>query len=231
MPTQSLKILIVDDEPSTRVLLATILEQLGHEVRSAQDGFSALARIRESVPEVLLSDLNMPGMSGFELLSVVRRRLPAIYVIATSGAYAGPAVPHGIAADAFYEKATSLLTLLNLVKAEELGESPRHREEGADMTVWIPAGLAAAGVAQGILTCPECLRAFPQAFLNSKSATTLVHETGCAYCGVTIHYAVVQALDPGTSQPYEAKTVAVLAAFVTPEEMRDASAGPMDLCA
>jgi DNA-binding NarL/FixJ family response regulator len=59
----------------------------------------------------------MPGMSGFELLSVVRRVHPTIHVVATSGAFAGRSVPTGIAADAFYEKATSLSFLLEIIKA------------------------------------------------------------------------------------------------------------------
>ena len=53
----------------------------------AEDGFSALAEIRKEVPDILLSDLNMPRMSGFELLSVVRRRFPSIRTIAMSGAF------------------------------------------------------------------------------------------------------------------------------------------------
>ena len=59
-------------------------------MRSAEDGFSALEEIRRLTPDVLLSDLNMPHMSGFELLSVVRRRFPAIYAIAMSGAFSWP---------------------------------------------------------------------------------------------------------------------------------------------
>lgn len=87
MQTLKAKMLIVEDEPTTRTLLTQIFTGLGHPVRAAEDGFSALEQIREDVPDILLSDLNMPRMSGFELLSVVRRRIPNIYVIATSGAF------------------------------------------------------------------------------------------------------------------------------------------------
>ena len=111
------KLLLVDDEPSIRRVLSAVLTQMGHEVRSAEDGFAALKEMHEWMPDILLSDLNMPGMSGFELLSVVRRRLPGIYVIATSGAYSGETVPHGIAADSFYEKATGMHSLLRLLDA------------------------------------------------------------------------------------------------------------------
>src|ERR1700722_15768245 len=112
-----INLLIVDDEPATRKLLSVIFGKMGHSVRTAKDGFTALQEIREAMPDVLLSDLHMPGMSGFELLSVVRRRLPGIYVIATSGAYSGDGVPFGIAADAFYEKATEFKSLIDLMDA------------------------------------------------------------------------------------------------------------------
>jgi len=80
MPNAKHKLLLVDDEPDIRMVLSAILTELGHEVRSAEDGFAALDAIHDWMPDILLSDLNMPGMSGFELLSIVRRRLPDIYV-------------------------------------------------------------------------------------------------------------------------------------------------------
>ena len=82
MPTEKANLLIVEDEPSTRESLSGILSEFGNRVRSAEDGFSALVEIQNNSPDIILSDLNMPGMSGFELLSVVRRRFPAIRVIA-----------------------------------------------------------------------------------------------------------------------------------------------------
>ena len=82
MPPEKAKLLIVDDDPQMRTLLSVILAESGYRVRSAEDGFSALAEIRKEIPDIILSDLNMPGMSGFELLSVVRRRFPAIRVVA-----------------------------------------------------------------------------------------------------------------------------------------------------
>ena len=54
------KLLIVDDDPLIRALLSEVLIEIGFSVRSARDGFSALAEIREEIPDILLSDLNMP---------------------------------------------------------------------------------------------------------------------------------------------------------------------------
>jgi CheY-like chemotaxis protein len=214
------KLLIVDDEAATRTLLSQIFGQMGHSVRTAHDGFSALERIRESAPDVLLSDLNMPGMSGFELLSVVRRRFPGIYVIATSGAYAGEDVPYGIAADAFYEKATSFRSLLSLMENVSSLERLSRRDSNAPAPVWVSLTddnpLCDAFV---MICCPECMRAFSHAVSDSR---LFIHETGCDYCQTKIRYAVVQPLDPITSQPYHPKLVEGLAPAVPPELLRQA---------
>lgn len=98
-------ILVVDDDPLLVNVISEIFKEFGLVVRTASDGFAALAAIRDRVPDILISDLNMPRMSGFELLSIVQRRFPAIAVIAMSGAYSGVAVPQGVAADAFMPKA------------------------------------------------------------------------------------------------------------------------------
>ena len=66
MPNTSGTLLIVDDDSSIRELLSQVLSEIGYSVRTAENGFSALREIRNEVPELLLSDLNMPGMSGFE---------------------------------------------------------------------------------------------------------------------------------------------------------------------
>ena len=115
MPKHNFTVLVVDDEPLVRNSMSYLLSGLGCSVRCAEDGFAALARIRESKPDILLSDLNMPRMSGFELLDVVRRSHPGIYVIATSGSFSGTEIPEGVTADAFYQKATSLSLLFQIM--------------------------------------------------------------------------------------------------------------------
>src|ERR1017187_3892961 len=111
MPTRRNNLLVVEDDSQLRVLLAAILAQSGYKVRMAEDGFAALAQMRVEMPDLILSDLYMLGMSGFELLSVVRRRFPDVPVIAMSSAFSGGGVPAGVAADVFYQKATGVVTL------------------------------------------------------------------------------------------------------------------------
>jgi CheY-like chemotaxis protein len=117
VPDTKERVLIVDDEPSIRVSMSLVLTELGYQVRSAEDGLSALGEIRQEIPEILLSDLNMPGMSGWELLMEVRRLFPAIKVVAMSGAFCGHEVPSGALADAFYQKGSSVGALLQILRA------------------------------------------------------------------------------------------------------------------
>ena len=105
MPSELNDTLLVDDNSTLLMVLSEIFKEHGYVVRTASDGFEALAMIRDRVPDILISDLYMPRMSGFELLSVVRRRFPTVAVIAMSGAYSAATVSPGIAADGFYAKA------------------------------------------------------------------------------------------------------------------------------
>src|SRR5579864_928536 len=98
------RILVVDDDPGIRQALELLLSCEGYEVSHAEDGLGALREMKKALPDVLVSDLNMPKMSGFELLSVVRRRFPQVSVVASSGAFQGESVPGGVIADAFYSK-------------------------------------------------------------------------------------------------------------------------------
>ena len=70
------RVLVADDEPSSRSGLQTLLRQEGFDVTVAEDGYKALARLEETAPDVLLTDLKMPGLDGIELLEQGTRALP-----------------------------------------------------------------------------------------------------------------------------------------------------------
>ena len=115
MTDPRLRVLIVDDDALLRASLLHVLTHAGYTARCAENGFAALSEIGHEIPDILLSDLNMPGLSGFELLSVVRQHFPSIRVIAMSGAYFGVEIPPGVFADAFYEKASGIGSLMQKV--------------------------------------------------------------------------------------------------------------------
>lgn len=97
-------ILLVDDDLAMRDVMAMLLDEEGYDVSTAINGFDALTQLKLATRDLILSDLNMPQMSGFELLSVVRCRFPSIPVIAMSGAYADGSFPQQVMADAFFAK-------------------------------------------------------------------------------------------------------------------------------
>lgn len=66
------KVLIADDNPNSRQLVRDILESVGYEPLLAVDGPEALRMTRESRPDLLILDVNMPGMSGFEVCSILK---------------------------------------------------------------------------------------------------------------------------------------------------------------
>lgn len=175
------RILVVDDEPAILETSATILKKKGYEVRTAIDGFTALAALRRSLPDVIISDLRMPNMSGFELLSVVRRRFPHIPVIAISGEFNSTA-PTGLIADAFLKKGDYTPEELFRKIAELLERIPRPHIATPDKApVWIPRNEAGYFV----VTCTDCLRSFS---IPDEHSGTEIRETKCVFCDTKVCY-------------------------------------------
>jgi two-component system, OmpR family, phosphate regulon response regulator PhoB len=74
-------ILVVDDEETFMLVVTTLLEQDGHRVVPAPDGDTALAAIEDHTPDLIVLDLELPGMSGLELLSRLRPRVDVPIVV------------------------------------------------------------------------------------------------------------------------------------------------------
>ena len=180
------KILIVDDNPGMLKVCSAILTNGGYEVATAEDGFSALLYLAKILPDLILCDLNLPRMSGFELLAAVRRRFPQVRVLAMSGAYAGTDVPGGVLADAFYSKGQSPAQFLETVASLLLTVAPsRHRRELA--AVWIPLNSTGLdGKQYVVITCPDCFRTFPLTVVAAPSHEVLT--TSCFFCSCEVGY-------------------------------------------
>jgi two-component system, chemotaxis family, response regulator PixH len=69
-------ILVVDDEPHVSLILKQFLERTGYSVNTALNGEQALARIAEKMPDVLITDVQMPKMGGLELCETIATRYP-----------------------------------------------------------------------------------------------------------------------------------------------------------
>lgn len=79
------KILIVDDDPGILVLLRALLEREGHSVCEARDGRTALEIYRAAPPDLLVTDIVLPGKEGLDLILELERIHPGIKVLAISG--------------------------------------------------------------------------------------------------------------------------------------------------
>jgi two-component system response regulator HydG len=80
------RVLVVDDEAAARVALKSLLEMQGYAVDQAQDGAAALDRLVELPPDVIVTDLDMPGMSGMQLLAELRARGQDVPVVVVTSA-------------------------------------------------------------------------------------------------------------------------------------------------
>ena len=79
------RILVVDDEANARTALAELLRDEGYAVETAADGFKALGKLEDFAPDLVLTDLKMPGMDGIQLLGKIRESdadLPVIVMTA-----------------------------------------------------------------------------------------------------------------------------------------------------
>jgi DNA-binding NtrC family response regulator len=77
----AVSILIVDDEEMMRSLLEKILGREGYKIKTAEDGVAALDVLRTEKIDIIISDMKMPRMNGFELLKIVKKEHPRIGVI------------------------------------------------------------------------------------------------------------------------------------------------------
>jgi CheY-like chemotaxis protein len=94
------KILIVEDNPDTRDLLALLLTKQGYTVQTASDGKEGLKLIQADRPDLVITDINMPHISGVELINLARRlpecaTLPIIVMTAYGSGKASDALSAG----------------------------------------------------------------------------------------------------------------------------------------
>ncbi|QLE54489.1 hybrid sensor histidine kinase/response regulator [Nostoc sp. TCL26-01] len=139
--SRSDKILVVDDSPDNVFLIKTILEEEGYTVSTAENGISALAELQASPCDLVLLDLMMPGMDGYEVTRRVRgeMKLPQYIPILLITAHDAPNVAQGLdlGADDFIRKPVTVDELLARVRSllrlkhsmDERDEIARQRED------------------------------------------------------------------------------------------------------
>jgi CheY-like chemotaxis protein len=181
---------LVDDEPLIRKLISGNLVAAGYVVQTAADGLDALGKLRAGLPDLIISDLNMPRMEGFEFLAVVRKRFPQIPVIVISGVDADE-LPAGVANDAFYHKngfgfQQLLETISDLTGKPPPRTAPPLVDNEPVQVRWHESG-------SYIIGCGDCLREFniPRIF-HIEGAEKW---TSCVHCGKFVHFLVAEHSD------------------------------------
>ena len=134
------RILVVDDSPDNLFLVQTILEEEGYHITLAEDGRTALNYIEQSSPDLVLLDVMMPGMDGYEVTQRIRKnqQLPFIPILLIT-AYDQPSVVQGLdtGADDFIRKPVEVDELLARVRSllrlkhsvDERDQIARQRED------------------------------------------------------------------------------------------------------
>ncbi|HUM02868.1 MAG TPA: response regulator transcription factor [Thermoanaerobaculia bacterium] len=113
------RILVVDDDPAIRRGLSAELQAAGYEVVGAADGDEGLRRFEAEAPDLVLTDLAMPGSDGYELIAAVRKRAKTpIVVLSVRGVEADKVRALDLGADDYVTKPFSVHELLARVRAQ-----------------------------------------------------------------------------------------------------------------
>jgi DNA-binding response OmpR family regulator len=124
-------------------------------------------------------------MSGFELLSVVRRRFPQIPTIAISGEFQPPVEPLGVLADAFFVKPFRFEDLLAKISEFLRAGPPRAAVKQDRAPVWVPRNGE-----YYVITCTDCLRSFSIPAEKSVRVLRELRTLECMFCDAQVQFIV-----------------------------------------
>lgn len=79
-----IRILLVEDTPANMYVLQRVFRNEGFDVVEATDGKEAIRKAEKEKPDVVLMDMRLPDMSGYEAVAILRQRLPALPIIAVT---------------------------------------------------------------------------------------------------------------------------------------------------
>jgi CheY-like chemotaxis protein len=196
-PQRSVRILLVDDQPACLATLGAVLTCNSYVVDTAVDGLDALMKLKRSLPDLIVSDLRMPRMSGFELLAAVRQRFPHIVSIAITGEAPSNSLS-GSLTDLFLEKGA--YTPAELLRSIEdlLRRSPlRPRLPRLEIA---PVCLPRDSMGAYGFPCSHCRRYFRWSDWDPAGEP---RGAQCPFCGTELTYFI----DPILATAAENRTV------------------------
>jgi DNA-binding NtrC family response regulator len=209
------KLLIVDDEAAARSALAAMLKGEGYEVETAADGFKALGRLEEFSADLVLTDLNMPGIDGVELLRKLKEfdvELPVVLMTAFGGVETAVSAMREGAAD--YLTKPLNLDELSIVLERAL-ERRRLRREASQLRGQLQQRYSFDNI---VGTSPEMQRVFKSiAQISPSRATVLI--TGESGTGKELVAAAIHQHSPRASGPFVRLHCAALAESLLESEL------------
>ena len=156
-------------------------------VQKAVDGLDAIKRLRAGLPDLIISDLNMPRMDGFEFLHVIRKRFPQIPVMLI-GDEAPDALPGEVTTDAYFQKNGYGFHRLPEAIADL---TIRHHPRPAIPPIKNePAKARLDGSDHFIIDCRDCFREF--SILRIIGIGWAEKWTSCIHCGRIVQFIVVE---------------------------------------
>ena len=119
-----LSVLVVDDDPTVRAVLTALLGFDGVDIATATDGPSAVAMAEDEPPDVVLLDVNLPGMDGFEVCRRLKERAPEkpVVMLTARSSVDDERTGSAVGANAFLRKPFSPLELLDAVRVHLNGK-------------------------------------------------------------------------------------------------------------
>ncbi len=192
------RILIVDDDPLVPRTLRILLTKHGHEVEAAANAEEAFQILEKTPPEVVISDINMPGLDGFEVLRRVKRQCPGSEVILVTGYGTIENAVRGMREGAFDYVTKPVLDDEMVMVVERALESVRLRTENAELRAKLATSRSDR---KAIGRDPQFLKVFETVDAVAPSRATVL-VTGESGTGKSMIARAIHEASPRRSGPF-----------------------------
>lgn len=206
MTTSPLSVLVVDDEPALREVLSVRIRDWGYDVRTASDTAEAEREIERERPDLVLSDIVLPGMSGMEFLKQIRRhdlKVPVILITAHGNIDAAVEAMKAGATD-FLTKPIDYTTLKALLDAAAVDSQQKRKDRELD------AQIEESHEVGGLIGQSKSMRDLQRLIQTLASSDTSAIITGESGTGKEVVARAIHALSSRRSGPFVAVNAAAI---------------------
>jgi DNA-binding NtrC family response regulator len=208
-------VLVVDDEANARAALAELLRDEGYQVETAADGFKALGKVEEAAPDIVLTDLKMPGMDGLTLMRKLRAQdEAAVVVVMTAFGAVDTAVAAMKEGAADYLTKPVNMTELVLVLGREM-ERRRLRQEAGSLRARLAERYSFENIVGNAPAMQEIFKTVAQV-AGARASVLITGESGT---GKELIAAAIHQRSPRAKGPFVKLHCAALAETLLESEL------------